>query len=101
MHAHDTTETLLCGYAPLALVLRTQAAGSLSEMIEFQAQEGGLSIGTGDRGGVGGTLRVSAGRGYAAREQFFILYGRYSNAKLLYRRELFGGRKLIYLLARA
>ncbi|CAN0364392.1 unnamed protein product [Ectocarpus sp. 8 AP-2014] len=51
------------------------AAGSLSEMIEFQAQEG--------------TLRVSAGRDYAAREQFFILYGRYSNAKLLYRHELF------------
>lgn len=57
-------------------------------MIEFQAQEGGLSTGTGDRGGAGGRLRVAAGRDYAAREQFFILYGRYSNAKLLYRHEL-------------
>ncbi|CAM9622374.1 unnamed protein product [Ectocarpus fasciculatus] len=65
------------------------AAGSLSEMIEFQAQEGGLSIGTGDRGGAEGRLRVAAGRDYAAREQFFILYGRYSNAKLLYRHEVF------------
>ncbi|CAM9311150.1 unnamed protein product [Ectocarpus sp. 8 AP-2014] len=64
------------------------AAGSLSEMIEFQAQQGGLSMGIGDPGGAGGTLRVSAGRDYAARDQFFILYGRYSNAKLLYRHEL-------------
>ncbi|CBN75532.1 conserved unknown protein [Ectocarpus siliculosus] len=60
------------------------AADSLSEMIEFQAQEGGLSMGIGEPGRARGTLRVSAGRDYAAREQFFILYGRYSNAKLLY-----------------
>ncbi|CAN0532079.1 unnamed protein product [Laminaria digitata] len=32
-----------------------------------------------------GTLRVVAGRDYKAREQFYLLYGRYSNAKLLYR----------------
>ena len=63
----------------------TQAAESLSEMIEFQAGTGAGSLSTGDRGGAGGSLRVIAGRDYGAREQFFILYGRYSNAKLLYR----------------
>lgn len=63
----------------------TQAAESLSEMIEFQAGTGGGSLRTEDRGGAGGSLQVVAGRDYGAREQFFILYGRYSNAKLLYR----------------
>ncbi|CAN0307296.1 unnamed protein product [Pylaiella littoralis] len=63
------------------------AAGSLSEMMEFQAGKGASSVGAGDGGGAGGEggrLCVVAGREYAAREQFFILYGRYSNAKLLY-----------------
>eukprot|EP00752_Nemacystus_decipiens_P006586 g5928.t1 len=60
------------------------AAQSLSEMIEFQAGADGGSLGIGDRGGAGGSLQVVAGRDYGAREQFFILYGRYSNAKLLY-----------------
>eukprot|EP00904_Undaria_pinnatifida_P008004 jgi/Undpi1/4333/HiC_scaffold_17.g07699.m1 len=67
------------------------AAGSLSEMIEFHA-EGGIStsvdrdvVGGGSVVGVGdGILRVVAGRDYKAREQFYLLYGRYSNAKLLY-----------------
>lgn len=61
----------------------TQAAESLSEMIEFRASGDNASpvVDTGE----GGSLRVVAGRDYGVREQFFILYGRYSNAKLLYR----------------
>ncbi|CAM9505244.1 unnamed protein product, partial [Scytosiphon promiscuus] len=60
------------------------AAESLSEMIEFQTEAEGVPNTTGDRENARGRLRVVAGRDYRAREQFFILYGRYSNAKLLY-----------------
>lgn len=67
--------------APLLM----QAAESLSEMIEFRPGGGSGSGNTGDGEEAGGRLRVVAGRDYDAQEQFFILYGRYSNAKLLYR----------------
>lgn len=54
-------------------------------MIEFDAESGVANEGErGDAAG-GGRLRVVAGRDYGAREQLYILYGRYSNAKLLYR----------------
>ena len=78
-----------------------KAARCLSDVVEFDPddneeegeeddavakEEHGIKRGAeGTREGEEGTLRVVAGRDYDAGEQFFILYGQYSNAKLLYR----------------
>lgn len=62
-------------------------------MIEFHAEDGVANQGqeamAKTEGKGRGRLRVVAGRDYDAQEQFFILYGRYSNAKLLYRYSTF------------
>ena len=61
-------------------MIEFHAEGGISTSVDRDVVGGGSVVGVGD-----GILRVVAGRDYKAREQFYLLYGRYSNAKLLYR----------------
>ncbi|CAM9747518.1 unnamed protein product, partial [Choristocarpus tenellus] len=70
------------------------AADSLSEImgLDVTSSPGEVSDSSGSEtlpkyvsAGKGSRLLVRAGRDYAASEQFFIVYGKYPNAKLLYR----------------